>query len=250
MTRTTILTAMMSLIAAITLHAQPDAGTFSITPRIGVTLPDITGNPQASIITTGPAPEYTAITARTDDSRRSTGYYFGCDASYQITSLIGLTAGIGYSFQGTKYEDFEFGTATEADKPTIKICDTKTDLRYITFPVTASVYVAEGLAVKAGIQPAVCVGKDVKAKIVFPESGMDYESENDRISGFDLSIPVGLSYEYENVILDARYNIGVTDTYKNNHYDSAGSTASTTDNTKKHRNSVIMFTVGYKFSFR
>ena len=177
MRKTIILTTIMSVIAAIALHAQPDAGTFSVTPRIGVTLPDITGNPQAYIATSGPAPDYKTIAASTSDSRRTTGYYFGCDASYQLTSLIGLSAGVGYSFQGTKYEDFELDDAVSEDKPSTKICDTKLDLRYITFPITASVYVADGLALKAGIQPAVCVGNDIKSKIVFAETGMDYESE-------------------------------------------------------------------------
>lgn len=250
MRKNIILTTIMSVIAAIALHAQPDAGTFSVTPRIGVTLPDITGNPQAYIATSGPAPEYKTIAGSTSDSRRTTGYYFGCDASYQLTSLIGLSAGVGYSFQGTKYEDFELDDAVSEDKPSTKICDTKLDLRYITFPITASVYVADGLALKAGIQPAVCVGKDIKSKIVLAESGMDYESEYERISGFDLSVPVGLSYEYENVILEARYNIGLTDTYKKSDSDMASGAKPTADGGRKHKNSVIMFTVGYKFSFR
>lgn len=250
MRRSIILTAFMSVITAMALHAQPDAGTFSITPRIGVTLPDITGNPQVYVGASAPAPEHRFITAWTNDSRRSTGYYFGCDASYQLTSLIGLSAGVGYSFQGTKYEDFELDDAVSEDKPSTKICDTKLDLRYITFPITASLYVANGLALKAGIQPAVCVGKDIKSKIVFAESGMDYEDEYERISGFDLSVPVGLSYEYENVILEAHYNIGLTDTYRKIEGDMSSGAKPTADVEKKHKNSVIIFTVGYKFSLR
>ncbi|MCI7764262.1 MAG: hypothetical protein MSK46_07645, partial [Bacteroidales bacterium] len=82
------------------------------------------------------------------------------------------------------------------------------------------------------------------------ESGMDYESEYERISGFDLSVPVGLSYEYENVILEARYNIGLTDTYNKSDSDMASGVKPTADGDRKNKNSVIMFTVGYKFSFR
>jgi hypothetical protein len=40
-----------------------------------------------------------------------------------------------------------------------------------------------------------------------------YSSEygNDfKINKFDLSIPVGISYEYKNFVLDARYNWGLT----------------------------------------
>ena len=52
---------------------------------------------------------------------------------------------------------------------------------------------------------------------------------------FDLSIPVGLSYEFSDFVIDARYNIGVTNLSK---LDLA-----------KPRNSVIMLTVGYKIPF-
>ena len=48
----------------------------------------------------------------------------------------------------------------------------------------------------------------------------------------DLSIPVGLSYEYQGLVFDARYNIGVTKLADN--YD--------------HYNNVIQITVGYKFA--
>ena len=47
----------------------------------------------------------------------------------------------------------------------------------------------------------------------------------------DLSIPVGLSYEYQNIVFDARYNIGVT---------------KIADNVDS--NNVIQITVGYKFA--
>ena len=64
------------------------------------------------------------------------------------------------------------------------------------------------------VQPGFCVAKDkLKANT------------------FDLSIPVGLSYEYNNFVLDGRYNFGVTNIAKG-------------VNTK---NSVFQFTLGYKF---
>ena len=49
---------------------------------------------------------------------------------------------------------------------------------------------------------------------------------------FDFAIPVGLSFENSNVVLDARYNIGVMKMVDG-------------DDTK---NSVFQFTFGYKFS--
>ena len=56
------------------------------------------------------------------------------------------------------------------------------------------------------------------------------DSEN--FNSVDFSIPVGVSYEFNNVVLDARYNWGLTNVAKN------------ADN----KNSVFQFTVGYKFA--
>ena len=90
----------------------------------------------------------------------------------------------------------------------------KYNLSYINVPVMANVYVVPGLAVKLGLQPGFCVGKDnTKAKTV------------------DLSIPVGLSYEYNNFVLDGRYNFGVTKVVDK----------------LDAKNSVFQITLGYKF---
>ncbi len=51
------------------------------------------------------------------------------------------------------------------------------------------------------------------------------------IKSFDFAISIGLSYEWNNIVFDARYNLGVTKMVDN-------------DDTK---NSVFQFTVGYKF---
>jgi hypothetical protein len=53
-----------------------------------------------------------------------------------------------------------------------------------------------------------------------------------KMNKFMLSVPVGLSYEYNRVVLDARYNIGITDLFKGE---------------GKMRNNVIQLTLGYKF---
>lgn len=50
----------------------------------------------------------------------------------------------------------------------------------------------------------------------------------------DLSIPVGASYEYMNVILDARYNFGLTNIYK--------------IDAMKSKNRFFTITVGYRFN--
>ena len=54
----------------------------------------------------------------------------------------------------------------------------------------------------------------------------------DAVKDFAFAIPVGVSYEYESFVVDARYNIGVTKALKN--VDS--------------RHSVFSITLGYKFA--
>ena len=90
-----------------------------------------------------------------------------------------------------------------------------------------NVYFAKGLAVKAGVQPGFKASSKVKAEF----GGESASASYDGLKSFDFSIPVGLSYEYNNVVLDARYNIGMTKTY-----DFINS-----------KNSVFQITLGYKF---
>ena len=129
------------------------------------------------------------------------GFAAGAELQYQATDKVGLAVGALYSAQGYKYNHITWTPG------------------YINIPVTLNYYVAQGLALKAGIQPGFMVAKD------------------DMIDGvlntFDLSVPVGLSYEYQNFVFDARYNIGCTKVFK--HAD-------------KGYNNVIQITVGYKLT--
>ena len=54
------------------------------------------------------------------------------------------------------------------------------------------------------------------------------------VNTFDFSIPIGLRFEFSNVVIDARYNIGITKIEKDG----------------KERNSVFQFTLGYKFKLK
>ena len=64
-----------------------------------------------------------------------------------------------------------------------------------------------------------------------------FEDMKDMNETFDLSIPLGISYEISDFVIDARYNLGVTNVLKENK-------GWTWDG--KARNSVIMLTLGYK----
>lgn len=186
----------MFLMAAVMLSsmgafAQHAVGSFTLQPRAGINIATIT--------------DIDHTTSRVD-------FAGGLEGEYQVTDLFSLSAGLMYSRQGYKMEDLKaslgpFEKTYEGDswKPS-----------YLNIPIMANVYVVKGLAVKLGIQPGFMVDKD---------------DAGDGVNTFDFSIPVGVSYEYSNVVLDARYNWGLTKLHDN--VDS--------------KNSVFQITLGYKF---
>ncbi len=147
-----------------------------------------------------------------DDADARIGFVGGLETEYQATDIFSLSAGVLYSMQGCKYDNDKVKTTSKLD--------------YINIPIMANVYVAKGLAVKLGVQPAFNVNSEVKV------SGGKYSTSADvDAKSFDFSIPVGISYEYSNVVLDARYNWGLT------------KVADGSDS----KNSVFQITLGYKF---
>lgn len=154
-----------------------------------------------------------------DDADPRIGLAAGAEFEYGLTDNIGLSAGVLYSMQGVK-------TIIVDDD-----CTSKLD--YLNVPILANFYVAKGFAVKLGVQPGFKLSSKAKVKA----SGTSVEVDANDIEGIniksiDLSIPVGLSYQYQNIVFDARYNWGVTKIVD--------------DADSKH--SVFQITVGYKFS--
>ena len=102
----------------------------------------------------------------------------------------------------------------------------QTALIILMFLIMANVYVVKGLAVKLGVQPGFNVSNKLKV------NNLDaFDNPVVKAQSVDVSIPVGLSYEYNNFQLDARYNWGVSKAFK------------LTD----AKNSVFQITLGYKF---
>lgn len=130
------------------------------------------------------------------------GFVGGLEGEYQVNNLLSLSAAAIYSQQGYKCDH------------KIDFVDDKVGINYINVPIMANFYVVEGLALKAGVQPGFVVSDDTEIA-----------------ESFDFSVPVGISYEYANFQLDARYNIGCTKVFKG------------TD----EKNSVFQVTLGYKF---
>lgn len=187
-----IAAAMMMM--SVASFAQNAVGQLTVQPKVGVNIASVTDG---------------------DDIDPRIGLAAGAELEYGVTDIVGISAGLMYSMQGYKYK--ELGVD----------CTMKLD--YLNIPILANVYVAKGLAVKLGVQP----GFKLSSKLKGEAGGASAEGDIDEgVKSFDLSIPVGLSYQYQNVVLDARYNWGVTKWAD--------------DGDSKH--SVFQITLGYKFA--
>jgi hypothetical protein len=105
-----------------------------------------------------------------------------------------------------------------------KGADYNNNLDYLNIPVLFNYYIVPGLAVKAGVQP----GFLARAK----HNDTDIK---DLYKKFDFAIPLGLSYEFSDFVIDARYNLSLSK------LPDVGDA--------KAYNSVIMLTLGYKIPF-
>ena len=176
--------------------AQNEVGQFTLKPMAGMTLANITNI----------------------DGKIKVGLAAGVEAEYGITETFGVSGGVLYSMEGSKNKDNS---------------DFKTNLDYINVPILANAYLFKGFAVKVGVQP----GFLVRAKEKYSNGGITVDGDiKDACNKVQLSIPIGLSYEYADFVFDARYNWGLTNTFKNDNSD------------KKSHNSVFMISLGYKFA--
>jgi predicted porin len=194
-----IASALMLFAASTATFAQHEVGSFTLQPKVGVNIASLT---------------------KSDGADPRIGLAAGVEGEYQATDIFSLSAGVIYSQQGNKYDKTVLGQNV---KYTNK-------LDYINIPIMANVYVVKGLAVKLGVQPAFNVNS--KFSTVANVAGTETKKSVDTdVKSFDFSIPVGLSYEYNNVVLDARYNWGLTKIADNS----------------DSKNSVFQITLGYKF---
>lgn len=187
-----VLFAALMMFSSVGAFAQHAVGSFNLQPKIGVSIANLTDM---------------------KDSDPRVGLVAGVEGEYQASDIFSVSAGVLYSMQGAKANIGNLIDATNR-------------LDYINVPIMANVYVVKGLAVKLGVQPGFNVSNKLKV------NNLDaYDNPFAKAQSVDFSIPVGVSYEYSNFQLDARYNLGLTKVFENG----------------KDKNSVFQITLGYKF---
>ncbi len=162
------------LMVGISVSAQHEEEDILIQPRVGMTISNISDGDKSKIDIT-----------------------YGVEVERFITDQFSLAGGVLFTNQGCKYENS--GTST-------------LNVYYGTLPITANYYVLPGLALKAGIQPAFRVKTNLKVdgtKVDLDNFLELLYGKDVKLNNFYLSIPVGLSYEFRGITLDARYNVPV-----------------------------------------
>lgn len=208
-----VLLAAALMLSSVATFAQHAVGTFTLQPKVGMTLGNLTNV----------------------DGDVRTGVMAGVEGEYQVSDMLGIAVGVNYAQQGEKL-DYDLGKVVSV-KNTLK-------LDYINVPIVANVYVVPGLAVKAGVQFGFNVNSKFNNSIFHEITGKEFDLA-DATKTFDFSIPVGLSYEYSNFVLDARYNFGCTSIMKDDVKRVAEVLGS---DVKDAKNSVFQITLGYKFA--
>lgn len=190
-------------------NAQGEVGSWTLTPKVGVNIAKLTD------------PEIYALDGKMEYTNK-VGLVAGAELEYQLRNWFSLTGGLLYSNQGTKMKDNQ------------AFRNYSYTLHYLNIPLTANFYVARNFAFHVGLQPGFALKKSVDGEMLDEHDNWVSASSNDTwFRTFDLSIPIGLSYCIGPVQIDARYNLGLTNTTK---YDAV-----------KMRNGVIQLTLGYRF---
>lgn len=200
-------TLCLSLLFATTAFSQAESGTFSLQPKVGLNLSN--------------------ILASDENLDMKAGLATGLEFNYQINRLIALSFGGLYSQQG--------------GKQSINGTDVTIKLDYFNIPALINFYVTKGLALKAGLQLGFLVNDKANAKRNGTSLEMSVEQfihlapqySNVELRKFDVAIPIGISYEFSNVVIDARYCAGLVPLFN--------------DSRSSDRNSVFQLSVGYKF---
>ena len=141
--------------------------------------------------------------------------HVGAFAEFGICDFVSISPELIYSRQGAREKEDGvkyFGR-----------------VNYLNIPVLAKLYVLEGLSVDLGPQFGFALNAKSKAK----HNGNTVKHKITDVNTFDLSFPIGLSYNMDNFVFSARYNIGLTNMWDKDKVD---------ENLKNH---VFQLSVGY-----
>ncbi|MBR0037088.1 MAG: PorT family protein [Bacteroidales bacterium] len=282
----TLILMTVALLSGTIAIAQPEPGTFSVIPKVGISANKFTGdtdevlwfgiadmgryyeiqrreNPTHPYQVNVPEEEYyNQILMTFDKPKIQTGFTGGVDFQYQISRRWAVSVGLNYSYKRcgfkTSSEEQLFARVPNFEWESESLVY---KMHYYQFPILAKFYIYKGLALNAGAQFGGLrqAYRKYESRVLFYstsqyfirdevmrdywwssklEVGKWYSRKTDvrltrNLEKFDFSIPVGLSYEYKELLFDARADIGLTSISKNDDI--------------KCRNLGFVFSIGYRF---
>ena len=177
----------------------------------------------------------------------------GLEAEYGINSRLSISLGASYIQMGAKFNtvddsntSYGFGTYSyQYDK-----AESSFKSSYISVPLFMRFYLCKGIAVGTGVQAGFLLksGANIERNYFNADGSVTahyYDNPTsinfgelaveDICKKYDWGIPVGLSFEYHYLTLDARYYFGLTHTMKKS---------------CDGLNRCLSITLGYKFDVR
>ncbi|MBQ7419539.1 MAG: PorT family protein [Prevotella sp.] len=224
------------------INAQNPQGKFSIKPLAGINVTGLSGGDVINGVNGNNINLY----------HYKVRFTAGVEAEYGVNDWLGVSLGAIYSQQGANIEYTEQTEVNQAEGDFLEVTEIDGNINnhYINVPLMANVYIpgVKGLALKTGIQVGFCLSskENMNTNVyTVPLSSsqwtiIDYDSQKtftelkDFCKTVDFGIPVGLSYEYKNIVLDARYYFGLTKIDKTEFPDDS-------------RNRYLSVTLGYRF---
>lgn len=208
--------------------AQNKPGTWSVVPHIGVSLSSLSGGSSLYEIGDNEAVEIKPHTLL--------GFIGGVDVMYQASDVVGVSAGLSFVQAGCKFKDGKGKNSV--------VYNRNLRMNYVAMPILIHSYLLPRFSVKVGVEPTLLLGArshEIQQSFEVDKEGKKSNFQEDEFTvdikngmhKFGLSIPVGVSYEYENVVLGALYHVGVFNVYKLG---------------ESSRNSILEVSVGYKFN--
>ena len=155
------------------------------------------------------------------DASMKPSLYLGVFGEYKVNDFLGIAPELVYSRQGYTLKEKGDG-------------DGKINVRfnYLNVPIMAKIYLTDGLSLELGPQFGFLMSAKMWQKV---DGKTDTEDVKKDTNSVDVSFGAGLSYSFGKIFVQGRYNLGLTDTAKDN------------DGDDKYKNNVIQLGVGYRF---
>lgn len=234
-----ILCLYIIILAPIASHAQNGNRRVSIIPHAGITFSKIDGD------------------AITYGKKWKTGFTAGAGVEIPVADKISITTGADYSLLGT---GLDVDNDINAEAYTAHTEEAKINAAYLSVPLQLKLYANNNLAFHFGIEAGFMlfatghatttgikvmdIGDGVASSLLWESyKQKDSEDVDTYFRNIVWDIPVGVSYEYKNIVLSATYRFEVR---KSMHINQGGP-FDVYSKALTGRQHPILVTLGYKF---